>query len=89
MKVEVGRKLQFPDVVCTSLLADIVLCSPEDNNIILVELTVPWEAGCQEAHERKPSKYQPLVQDCRDKGWQAWLLRLVADALLQLLIGDS
>ena len=29
--------------------------------------------GCSEAHERKATKYQDLVQQCRDKGWQAWL----------------
>ena len=73
MRVDVGRRLQFPEVVQTTLRPDIVLWSTKDQKIILVELTVPWEEGCEVAHERKALKYQPLIQDCRDKGWQAWL----------------
>ncbi|XP_063062183.1 uncharacterized protein LOC134455057 [Engraulis encrasicolus] len=73
MRVDVGRRLQFPEVVQTSLLPDIVLWSSKDQKIILVELTVPWEEGCEEAHERKAAKYQQLAQDCRDRGWQAWV----------------
>ena len=30
--------------------------------IILIELTVPWAEGCGEAHERKMSKYQELLE---------------------------
>lgn len=56
MRVDIGRKLQFPEVVHTALCPDIIL----------------WSA-CEEAHERKALKYQPLIQECRDKGWQAWL----------------
>ncbi len=55
------------------------LCSeykvfPGGKKIILVELMVPWEEGCEEAAERKKGKYQQLVQDCRDKGWTTWLM---------------
>ncbi len=39
-----------------------------------MELTVPWEEGCEEAAERKKGKYQQLVQDCRDKGWTSRLM---------------
>lgn len=48
-----------------------MLWSTKDQKIMLVELTVPWEEGCEEAHESKALKYQPLIQDCRDKGLQA------------------
>lgn len=41
MKVDVGWKLQFPDVVHTSLRLHIVLWIPEDKKIIQVELPVP------------------------------------------------
>lgn len=43
------------------------------NKIILVELTVLWGEGCDEVGERKAAKYQAMVQQCRDKGCQAWL----------------
>lgn len=52
--------------------------SPGEEKIIMVELTVPWEEGCEEAAERKKAKYQQLVQDCRDKGWMAWLMTVEA-----------
>ncbi|XP_063051962.1 major histocompatibility complex class I-related gene protein-like [Engraulis encrasicolus] len=73
MRVDLGRRLQFPDVVQTTLRPDIVLWSTKDEKLVLVELTVPWEEGCEEAYERKATKYQQLAQDCRDKGWQTWL----------------
>ncbi|XP_060071428.1 uncharacterized protein LOC132551319 [Ylistrum balloti] len=41
--------------------------------VILVELTVPWEEGCDEAHEKKAGKYQELAELCRHKGWNTWL----------------
>ena len=50
-----------------------VVWSEEARKIILIELTVPWEDGCEEAYERNPTKYQDLVEQCRDKGWQTWL----------------
>ncbi len=64
MRVDVGRRLQFPEVVRTTLHPDIILWSTEDQKTILAELTVLWEEGCKEAHERKAMKY---------KGRQAWL----------------
>ena len=49
MKVDLGRKLVFPQVVQTPLRPDVVLWSEEARKIILIELTVPWEDGCEEA----------------------------------------
>lgn len=75
MEVDLGRKLQFPkEVLSTTLRPDIIMWSLEGKKIILVELTVPWEEGCEEAAERKRAKYQQLVQDSRDKGWTTWLM---------------
>ena len=73
-RVDLNRRLFFPDVVHTNLRPDIVLWSEKGRKIILVELTVPWEEGCGEAHERKTSKYQELLELCREKNWTAWLL---------------
>ena len=57
----------------TTLRPDIVLWSAEDKKIIIIELTVPWEEGCDEAHERKSSKYWELKEACQDRGWKTWL----------------
>ena len=73
MSADLGKKLVFPPVVQTTLRPDIVIWSEQAKKIILVELTVPWEEGCEEAHERKSQKYQDLIMECREKGWQAWL----------------
>ncbi|XP_078574196.1 uncharacterized protein LOC144860709 [Branchiostoma floridae x Branchiostoma japonicum] len=73
LKVDLGRRLHFPSVVQTNLRPDAVLWSEEGKKIILIELTVPWEERCEEAHERKASKYHDLLQCCREKGWQSWL----------------
>jgi len=45
MKVDRGEKLQFPQVVQTTLRPVVVLWSEEAKKIILMELTVPWEQG--------------------------------------------
>lgn len=55
------------------LRRDVVLWSEKAKKVILIELTVPWEEGCNEASERKRQKYQGLLGDCREEGWQAWL----------------
>lgn len=38
---------------------------------------MPWEEGCEEAHERKALKYHMLIQKCKNKVWQAWLFPVV------------
>ena len=73
MQVDLVKKLVFPPIVQTTLRPDIVLWSTQRKSIILVELTVPWEEGCDKAHQRKSSKYQELVEMCRQRGWKAWL----------------
>lgn len=52
---------------------DLFLWSEEAKKISLIELTVPWEEGCNQAFERKNAKHQDFLHDCRGKGWQAWL----------------
>lgn len=64
MRVDLNKRLIFPDIV---------LWSERGKKIILIELTVPWEEGCGEAHERKRAKYQELLELCREKNWSAWL----------------
>ncbi|XP_035661736.1 uncharacterized protein LOC118405989 [Branchiostoma floridae] len=57
-----------------------VIWSEERKKIIVIELTVPWEERCEEAHERKASKYQELLQSCKEKGWQSWLFPVESGA---------
>lgn len=42
MEVDLGRKIYFPEaVLCSTLRPNIIMWLPEENKIILVELTVP------------------------------------------------
>jgi len=67
-----GRQLKFPQhVVETTLRPDIVLLSEATKNLVMLELTVPWEDRMEEAFERKEEKYDGLVSDCHNQGWKA------------------
>ncbi|KAJ8002290.1 hypothetical protein DPEC_G00178350 [Dallia pectoralis] len=48
-----------------------LLISETSKQIILLELTVPWEDRIEEAKERKRAKYAELVEECRKNGWRA------------------
>ncbi|KAI2654633.1 hypothetical protein H4Q32_011403 [Labeo rohita] len=72
LKVDLGRQLKFPDhITSTTLRPDMVLTSESTKQVVLLELTVPWEDRIEEAFERKKAKYLELVEDCRRKGWRA------------------
>ncbi len=54
LEVDIDKKLVFPpEIVATTLQPDMVLWSPTTNLAYVVELTVPWEEGVEEANERK------------------------------------
>ncbi|GAA6088928.1 uncharacterized protein LOC109140547, partial [Tachysurus ichikawai] len=72
LKVDLCRQLKFPQhVVNTTLRPDIVLVSEATKNLVMLELTVPWEDRMEEAFERKRAKYEGLVNDCHNQGWKA------------------
>ncbi|XP_060744927.1 uncharacterized protein LOC132858560 [Tachysurus vachellii] len=72
LKVDLCRQLKFPQhVVNTTLRPDIVLVSEGTKNLVMLELTVPWEDRMEEAFERKRAKYEGLVNDCHNQGWKA------------------
>ncbi|KAI4892962.1 hypothetical protein NFI96_004432 [Prochilodus magdalenae] len=72
LRVDLGRQLKFPEyVTSTTLRPDVVLTSVSSKQVLLVELTVPWEDRMEEGNERKRLKYDELVGDCRRKGWKA------------------
>ncbi|XP_052224708.1 uncharacterized protein LOC127840340 [Dreissena polymorpha] len=51
---------------------DIVLWSETGKKLVTIELTVPWEARCEEAYERKKAKYKELMDLCKQQGWRTW-----------------
>ncbi|XP_069101603.1 uncharacterized protein [Argopecten irradians] len=71
LEVDINQRLNFPDIVPTNLRPDMVLWSPGIKKVI-IELTVPWEERCSEAHERKRAKYEALLTECREQGWHTW-----------------
>ena len=72
MSVDLKKKLVFPNIIHTTLRPDIILSSEESKAIVMIELTVPWETRCDEAHERKKAKYFQLQEECKAKGWKCW-----------------
>lgn len=63
--VDLGRQPKFPEhISATSLRPDVVLThitSESTKQVILVELTVPWEDQMEEANKRMRAKYAKLV----------------------------
>ena len=73
IEVDLDKKLIFPTVITsTQQRPDVVLWSPSNKAVIIIELTVPWETRVQEAHERKRAKYEQLQADCVQEGWKSW-----------------
>ncbi|XP_052260999.1 uncharacterized protein LOC127865146 [Dreissena polymorpha] len=73
MAVDLQKKLVFPEVVQTNLRPDIVIWSKTAKHLVMIELTIPWETRCEEAYERKKTKYSDLMDQCRQQGWRTWL----------------
>lgn len=55
-------------ITITTKRPDIILWSSVERHVLLVELTVPWKQGIQEAYERKKSCSADLVAECQEKG---------------------
>ena len=71
MLVYLRRKLVIPpDIAVTTLRPDIGIISRSSRNILLLELTVPWEENSETAHEMKTAKYQELCEEIRSNGWK-------------------
>ncbi len=71
LEVDLDKKLVFPpEIVITTLRPDMVLWSPTTKLAYVVELTVPWEEGVEEAYERKNNKYSDLAAEASQNGWK-------------------
>ena len=70
MKADLGKQLRFPEHIAeTTLRPDKVLFSDSLKQIVLLQLTVPWEERRDEANERKCAKWANLVDECHRRGW--------------------
>ena len=75
LAADVHCQLKFPsEIAVTTSRPDIVIWSRGTKQVAMVELTVPWEERIEEAYERKRLKYQPLVDECIERGWKTWCL---------------
>lgn len=69
--LDLGKQLKFPQhITATSLWPDMIVTSEVTKQLIILELTVPWEEHIEEANKRKCAKYQELVEMCQDSGWK-------------------
>jgi hypothetical protein len=67
------RRAIFPkEIFTTNQRPDIVTWSKISKQVIIIELTVPWEERIEEAHERKRLKYEELIAQCRERKWKNW-----------------
>ena len=59
-----------PEIVTTSRGPDITIYSPSEKQGIIIELTVPAEENFAQANLRKKVKYEDLIQEGQDAGWE-------------------
>ena len=72
VRADLGGSGCFPEEIAITLLRpDIVIWSTSSKEVIIGELTVPWEDNIDDAHERKLTKYAELRGECSDRGWRA------------------
>ena len=73
--MDLDKKLVFPsEIVTTNLRPDLVLWSTSQMSVVIVELTVPWEAAVGEAFERKRLRYSDVAPAAELRGWNAQVL---------------
>jgi hypothetical protein len=58
-----------PEILPTQQRPDLVLINAASSSIIIVELSVPFEANIHKAHEHKENRYASLVNDLREQGY--------------------
>ena len=52
-----------PHILVTALKPDIVIVSDRSQEVIVFELTCPWDANIARSHTLKSEKYAPLIAD--------------------------
>ena len=61
------------DIVITNQRPDIVIVNRDSNDIILIELTIPFYTNIENAHERKKDRYEQLVNDINNSNYDSKL----------------
>ena len=65
------HKMSFPvEVLTTTLMPDGVICSSQQKQIILLELSVSWEENHVAANLRKKLRYEQLEALLAGQGWK-------------------
>ena len=61
-----------PDILVTASKPDLVIVdrSSQHTKVNLVELTVPWDSGAEGARLRKELRYDSLVEEIKENGFQ-------------------
>ncbi|GFS07036.1 polyprotein [Elysia marginata] len=66
---------KHPEVIRrTTLRPDIVIHSPSTQQVIMVELTVPYESRMEQAHTYKKEKYLDLTKELEKSGYRAKIM---------------
>ena len=52
-----------PNVLPTNLRPDIVIVNEASGEVVIFELTCPWDSNISRSHDFKEEKYAPLVAD--------------------------
>ena len=60
----------------TNLIPDICYLMTNEKELIVIELTVPFELNIENAHTRKTNKYSPLISDIESKGYKVKFIAL-------------
>ena len=69
--LEAAKGCTIPiNVVVTTQIPDLVITSHDEKKMWIFELTVPFETRIDEAHAIKESKYDSLLNDIEDRGYE-------------------
>ena len=58
-----------PEILPTQQRPDLVLINESSNSIVIIELSIPFEANIRKAHEYKENRYASLVNDLQERGY--------------------
>ena len=57
LQADMDNKMQFPEIVETSLRPDIVIQSTATQRLVTIQMAVPWKERCLSAYTIKKAKY--------------------------------
>jgi len=58
------------DIVITLQRPDLVIIDRKKNKVYVIELTIPFDINVNDAHKRKSNKYENLVNDIKEAGYE-------------------